>query len=495
MRGGLVVNARVVDAYALARQAYDSPEVRFLSEKQHGAFILAVFTSTFSRERPAVLENDFHEHVDRALDVLRDRGETGLPQSTGRSLCLSWMQDGWLDKELALDGRPIYRPSAATQTVLDWLASQSRRRLVSAPRVNQIFDTVARLAALADPDRESLIRENRALAEQYQQEADRLAEGGALANTTDDDLVQFAAMVADAMDEIPSDFRRVGQQFVAAQRRIRESILTGQYTAGQVMASVTEAARKITNETPEGRAFMGVADLIRDDATMGTLRSNVARIMSSPVAEMFTESERVMFANISSAFVSNVDLVLQGPRALTQIVAGRLAAHVTSPGSSGGLGEALRAARAALLVHKGPIPEGVFPTLGQMRVPGSTLRLHDPRPVDAPRALSDAPQSTAEPLTAEYLRRWGGPHGQAIADHVTGLLESSCSNVTLSEAWETAPGNLRRSVELLAYFAHSARSASPPTESDTITVSEGDTSRQFTVPRIEFTPIGKEPSE
>lgn len=301
----------IMDHYVLAREAYQRPEVRFLSEKQHGVFILAVFRSAFTREHPAMLDDDFHQAVDRALSVLRDTGETGLPESSGRTLCLSWIHDGWLDKELGEDGRPVYRPSSAAQTVLDWLGSQTRRRLVSAPRVTQVFEVVAQLAALADPDRESLVSEHDALARHHAEEAKRLRAGGDLPAGTDDELIQYAALVAEAMDEIPSDFRRVGEQFTLAQRGIREAMLTREDTPGQVMASVTSAARRITSETPEGRAFMGVADLIRDDATMGTLRTNVARIMRSPVADMFTEAERVLFANIASVFVSNVDLVLQ----------------------------------------------------------------------------------------------------------------------------------------------------------------------------------------
>lgn len=480
------MRSSVADAFALSRQAYASPEVRFLSEKQHGVFILAVFTSAFSRERPGVPEAEFHEYVDHSLDVLRDRGESGLPNSTGRSLCLSWMQDGWLDKDVGLDGRPIYRPSPAAQTVLDWLASQSRRRMVSAPRVNRIFDTVAELAVLADPDRDALIREKRARAEQLLREVAELEAGADLPQGTEDELVQLASVVAESMGEIPSDFRRVGQQFRAAQRRIREHMLTGSTTAGEVMSSVTTAARQITNDTVEGRAFMGVADLIRDDATIGTLRSNVARIMASPVAELFTETERVMFANIASAFVSNVDLVLQGPRALSQLVAGRLASHVTAPGDRGGLEESIRAARTALLAHGGAIPEEGLPTLGPLRVRGSSLRLHDPRPIDAPRPLADAPASTAEPLTVEYLRRWGGPHGQAVADHIVGVLAGGRDRVTLAEAWEAAPADLRRSVELLGYFGHANRDRSGPAGFDVITVIEGEATRSFRVPRVWF---------
>lgn len=477
----------ITDAFALAREAYATPEVRFLSEKQHGVFILAILRSTFTRERPAILDNDFHEQIDNALGVLRDRGELGLPQSSGRSLCLSWMADGWLEKDLASDGRPVYRPSAAAQTVLDWLASRSSRRLVSAPRVNQVFDNVAKLAALADPDREALIRDHERRMQYHLTEAERLRAGGDLPVGTDDELIQYASLVADAMNEIPSDFRLVGEQFSAAKRKIHGDLLSGDGTPGQVMGSVSAAARHITTETPQGRAFVGVADLIRDEAQMGALRENVARIMSSPVADMFTESERVMFANLASVFVSNVGLVLEGPRALTRIVKGRLVAHVSSAGDQGGLSATIRAARAALRDHTGPLSEAGLVGLGQLRVNGSTLRLHDPRPVDAPRPLAETPAARSEPLSLEYLRRWGGPHGQQVADHVSALLSDGRERVTLAQAWEAAPAELRRSVELVAYLGHPTRDRARHTVTDIVTVTEGEGQRTFRIPRVEFT--------
>lgn len=477
----------IVDALALARDAYGTAEVRFLSEKDHGPFILALFTTMFSREQPAILESTFRESLEIALDVLRDRGEPGLPSSNARALSEAWIRQGWLEKDVGVDGSSIYRPSPATQTVLDWLAGQTRRRMVSAPRVNQVFENVAELAALAAPDREGSIREHERRAAVHQREAKRLRAGGDLPLGSDDQLLQYASLVADAMDEIPSDFRRVGQQFSVAHRQIREELLTGDGTAGQVMSSVTTAARRITDETPEGRAFKGVADLIRDDATMATLRSNVSRIMASPAADMFTDSERVMFANISSVFVTNVDLVLRGPRALTQIVAGRLAAHVTTTSDRAGLLAALRAARAALLTHKGAIPLSALPSLGPLRVQGSTLRIHDPRPLDAPRPLADTPPSVSTPLTLEYLRRWGGPHAEEVADHIAGLFKAGRERVTLAEAWEAAPTDLRRSVELIAYLGHPARDPSRPTATDLVTITEGERRRQFRIPRIDFT--------
>lgn len=245
-----MTRATIVSDFALARNVYTRPEVRFLSGKQHGVFILAVFRSAFTRQQPAMLTDDFHQLVDDALAVLKDQGETGLPDSTGRTLCLGWMEDEWLDKELAEDGRPVYRPSLAAQTVLDWLTSQTRRRLVSAPRVTQVFELVAQLASLADPDRDALIDHHEELAKIHAAEAQRLRAGSDLPSASDDELIQHAALVGDAMDEIPSDFRRVGEQFIAAQRSIREALLTRDESAGRVIATVTSAARRITAETP-----------------------------------------------------------------------------------------------------------------------------------------------------------------------------------------------------------------------------------------------------
>lgn len=483
-----MMGTSVADEFALAKEAYATPEVRFLSEKQHGAFILAVLRSTFTRELPAVVDNDFHEALDHAIGALRDRGETGVPDTNGRALATSWVADGWLEKDLSSDGQMVYRPTAASQTVMEWLDRQSRQRLVSVPRVNQIFDNVAKLAALADPDRDALIREHEREAKRHQAEAERLKAGGDVPAGTDDDLLQYADLVVGAMNEIPSDFRRVGERFHDAKRDLQDRLLTTDgETVGQVIQSVTDTSRNIMTGTPQGRAFEGVSELIRDEAQMGSLRHNLNRIMNSPAADMFTDGERVMFANLPAVFVTHVDLVLEGPRALTKIVGGRLAAHVDASEGQGGLLSTIRAARAALRTHKGPVPHGAIPTLGPLTVPGSTLRLHDPRPVDAPRSLADAPAAVTEPLTLEYLARWGGPHGKDVADHVRRLFAAGRDRVTLAEAWQVAPSDLRRSVELVAYLGHPARSHDRPRGTDVITVSEGDRSRKFMIPRVEFT--------
>lgn len=477
-----------LDAYALARKSYETPEVRFLSQKQHGAFILAVMNLAFPQDAPVIADHDLHDLVDRAAGVLRDAGEGDLPVATGRALAASWVAQGWLEKDRDVEGVVVYRPSSSAQSVMSWLAARGIDRPISAPRVNQIFQTVAELAQLADPDRERMIEHHDRKAEEHRAEAERLRAGGELEVGTEDQLRERVGMVARDMEEIPADFRRVGEQFKAVDRRLRHEMVSDPGPVGAVISQVWQSSQDITRGTPAGRSFIGVADLISDQAQMAMLRENVQRIMASPAGEALSPGEQWMFANLPQVFTSNVQLVMEGPQALTRLVQRRLAAHVTSTRQEGGVEQIIRAARAALQTHQGAMPEAGLPSLGMLRVAGSSLRLHDPRPPAAPRRLDQAPAAGGHALTLEYLRRWGGPQGTQVADHVTCLLEQApTGKVTLAQAWQEAPADLRRSVELIAYLGLPTRTAGESPEHDVVEVDEGDQQRMFRIPRVEFT--------
>ena len=74
-----------------------------------------------------------------------------------------------------------------------------------------------------------------------------------------------------------------------------------------------------------------------------------------------------------------------------------------------------------------------------------------------------------------------------MAQHITQLLRTGRSAVTLAEAWQAAPADLHRSVELLAYFNDPMHVAIGTRDTDIITIDEDGKLRDFRVPRITFT--------
>ncbi len=82
-----MVDVGIGKAFALAREAYERPDVHFLSDKQHGRFMLTVVTSAFTRYRESMPVEQFHAFVGTVHAQLRDACQESLPSASPRALC------------------------------------------------------------------------------------------------------------------------------------------------------------------------------------------------------------------------------------------------------------------------------------------------------------------------------------------------------------------------------------------------------------------------
>ena len=448
----MALEISILDAYAMAEDVFQRrPAVTFLA-KTYGEVVLTVFTTAFTRGRETVPDDQFRSHVGTVLGTLRDAGH-GVPSASTRDLCAQWVADGWLFYDTEPDGSGVYFLTSASKDTIAWTTGLANRRMVSATRVSTILEAIESMADLVDPDRASVIARLEARIREQKAQLERLRNGAELAEATLDEFVQRFDHISHLMATIPADFRSVAENFTAAKRRIFELLLTGQDPAGEIMAQASGDALGVIRSTHSGKAFEGVVDLLRDSSTVAELRSNIARIMTHEFADGLTAGERATFADITAVFTGNVEAVLEGPRKISIAVEGALERHVIRSESRTGVDEAIRAARSALLSFAGrSVAVGVVPTVARVEMPRMIQRLHDPRPIPPPVLLADVPVSDAAPVSEEETLRWGGPHLPAVRDHVAAALAGEGGAVGIGEIWAAAPDELRRAVELVAYF-------------------------------------------
>ncbi|MEU0095575.1 DUF3375 family protein [Kribbella sp. NPDC006257] len=448
----MALETSILDAYAVADDVFHRrPAVTFLA-KTYGEVVLTVFTTAFTPGRETVPDDQLRSHVGNVLGTLRDAGHS-IPSASARELCAQWVAEGWLFYDTQPDGTGVYFLTSASKDTIAWTTGLANRRMVSATRVSTILEAIESMAELVDPDRASAIARLEARIREQTAQLRRLRKGAQLEEATLDEFVQRFDHISHLMASIPADFRSVAESFTAAKRRIFELLLTGQDPAGGIMAQASGDALGVIRGTQSGKAFEGVVDLLRDSSTVAELRGNITRIMAHEFADGLTASERATFADITAVFTGNVEAVLDGPRKISVAVHGALERHVGRGDSRSGVDEAIRAARAGLLAYQGrTIPAGVVPTVARVDMPRMIQRLHDPRPVPPPVRLMDVPVSDATPVSEEEVRRWGGPHVTAIRDHVARVLADETGEVGLAAIWEAAPADLRRAVELVAYF-------------------------------------------
>lgn len=142
---------------ARVREAFDKPTLRLLDRKW-APFVLAVFKSSFSRDRRSVPAERLHAQVDAYLADLRSI-ESEVPGRNGRALCVQWMNDQWLYRETGEGDEEQYSLTSHALEALLLVEGLSRdRALISESRLTTIVDTVRHRATQANPDRAERIR-------------------------------------------------------------------------------------------------------------------------------------------------------------------------------------------------------------------------------------------------------------------------------------------------------------------------------------------------
>src|SRR5690242_8228531 len=140
---------------ARLRESFDKPALRLLDRKW-APHVLAVFRVCFTRDQRSLAAERMHAQVDAYLDELRSAGEETPPAPSGRALCVRWMNDQWLVRNVGENGQEEYSLTSHALEALDVMASLSRDRpLISESRISTIIEAARRWATEANPDREA----------------------------------------------------------------------------------------------------------------------------------------------------------------------------------------------------------------------------------------------------------------------------------------------------------------------------------------------------
>lgn len=481
------VTVGILDAYAGAKDTIENRPAVTLLNKQHPKALLTIFATAFTREREVMLTGEFHAHVGTVIGTLRDAGHA-VPKAHVRDLARGWVEEGWLVHDVDADGRGFYYLTAASKDAIAWTSELARRRGVSATQVNNILDDIEAMAIGIDGDRDAAVDRCKRQIAEATAELERLQDDGEVPESTLNVFVDQFDDISRRMAAIPADFRTVAEEFLIAKRDIHQQIMMGGGRAGDVITAAAQGLRA-AEATPSWKAFQGVIDVLRDPITVATLRENIRRIMTHDFAGMLHPLERASFADITAVFTGNVEAVLEGPRKISAAIDGALDRHVARHNDQVGLDEAIRAAREALWNYQGRgIAEGVIPHLGRGEWVSALQSLHDPRPIAAPTPISELVDPEAEPLSAEEARRWGGPHPQAVREHIGAALAGAEFPLTIGELWQLAPDGLRRSVELMCYLqvAHNREDTSYLSECEVVETDSpgGSETRSLAVPAI-----------
>lgn len=440
----------VVGELARVRDAFERPVLRLLDSKW-APLRVAVFKSAFSRDRRSVQADRLHTQVETFLDELRVAGIEVPPNSTGRSLCVQWMNDQWLYRTNDANGEEEYSLTSHALEALDIVQSMSRERgLISESSLNTILDAVRRCALDASPDAQARIERLTTQIRELEAERDRLAAGGEVTVISEDRMLDALDNLGRLLTQLPSDFKRVEESFLDMHRQILRDFRNEDRPVTEVLDDYLAKQDELVTTTPEGRAFDGAFTLLRDDALLLDLKENLQVILRHPAAAALQPAEIGEFRGAVTSIRQGTEDVLAQRRRLTATLREHIVNHDALKereldrvlrGITRELGTWMETAGPHARVPLPLMPERV--EVGHLRE-----RFYDPQSEVPPLPLDDLSRVAPQPLTLEELRQQGGPSLQEMRDALSAAFTSGDFD-SVGRLFNELPADLRRPVEVL----------------------------------------------
>ena len=482
---------------ARVKDALDRPTLQLLDRKW-AAVALPIFTCSFSQDVRSLPAERLHAQVGTYLDELQTAGHP-VPAGNGKSLCMQWVRQQWLYREPGPDGQEQYRLTSHAQDALNIIEEMTRERsFLSGSRITTIMETVSRVAMDANPDREARINRLDEQIAALSAERERLASGGEIVDASENDLISGFIEVLRNLDGLPGDFKRVEESVTAMHRSILRNFREDERPIGEVLDEYLHTSRNLLKTTPEGQAFEGAFELLRNKDWLSRLRRDIDTILTHPYAGTLLPDEQKKMRATVEVIRSGIDDVLNRRTRLSATLREHIENYdqiknreldATLRGIDRELRTWMQTARA-----RSNVEVELFPPA--LDVDHLRLRTYDTDSERAPEPLEDVSGDAPEPLSLAEIRQQGGPSLGDLRRELDHAVTTGDTD-TAAALFNRLPEDLRRPVEILGLMHLLARlDAMPEADREPVEAIRPDGSRrEFHMPKFALAPTSEQPAD
>ncbi|MEN2744552.1 DUF3375 family protein [Sinomonas halotolerans] len=257
---------------------------------------IAALETAFSRNRPQVELEEFHEELDAFLEDLRARDAAAgaaptAGTATGRAVADDWTRRRFLTRR-AQGGRIVYELTEATARVLAFLESlSSDRSTLTGSRLGTLLGDVEKLARETNPDTSARIEALEAEIEERRELVRALRSGEQTGGLDDENALEAAENILDLAGGLPADFKRMRDRIEDSVGQLRNQIIEESLTKGATMAQVLEADRRL-RASSEGRTFRSFTAFLEDPEQQLRFRAAITEVLSRDFADGLEHEDR-----------------------------------------------------------------------------------------------------------------------------------------------------------------------------------------------------------
>lgn len=447
----------VLVQWARVRAAFDKPTLHLLS-RPDADLVLTVLAASFGGEQDVIAAQDLHVIVDGVLAELAAHHQGEPQDKDGRAFCRDWVERKWLVVSITDDQREEYSLTSGAREALEYVGRFSRdRSMFSKSRVHSIVAAARHCALTAVPDPQHQIEALDAQIAELQQQRDALQNPGDDYDDDDylgdnDDVYESFTEVRQLLAQLPSDFMRVIEAMKEIQREIVDGFREEDRPSGEVVRDYLERSSELMTASPEGRAFAGAMELLRDDQLLGGLRDDVATILDHPFARQLTRSERSEFRDAARIIERGIASVNQQQHRLTRTLTAHLQRHDAALDRE--VDRALQRAKQALAqwypYSNSRSRVQLTTSLPRLEIGHLQQRFPTELVRTPPAPLTELDHDQLAGVSLEQLRAMGCPQVPEVARHLIDLVRAE-PRIDAVDAFAAAPDWMRRPADILAY--------------------------------------------
>lgn len=460
--------ADVASEFRRVQTAYAQPTLRLLSRPTSVA-VLTIFRLMFSVEKPTVPTARMHDQVDVLLADMRLEGLPNIPAGNGRDTCLKWMTDGWLLRLPDHDGNEVYSLSSAALDGLRTVERLTKDRSISlsshliAGLVRHLRDFAATVA----PDVTEYVANLQTEKARIQAEIDRVLDGGALEEASDDDIVQGVAELQRYLNELPGDFTRVVESYREFERDTITLFRSESVASGEAVRRYLEYVQQLSTASAAGRGFEGALQLLRDPEMLDQVNRHITTLLDSPRATslLFAE-ERSQVRNSVMLIRDGLKRVLEQRSKVSRTLHDYISSHDVERDHE--LASTLRMLEGELatwMETAGPRAKAPMQLLpGRPDIEHLRTKMYDPAD-DEPSLPLTAVQTPTfiGGISLAELRARGGPSHASLREELASKFDAAGRVESLAGLFHALPTDLRRPVEILGVLPLARRNGLQPT--------------------------------